>query len=93
MAVWFELSTEQRADYVVAKEQLITKMAPMEFVSLEEFHSHKMRSGEAIALYLHYLKRLLQQAIPELEANARKSPFFVRVTCLSKLATPCDRRY
>ena len=52
LAVWLELSEEQRADYKVAKEQLIKKMAPTEFVSLEEFHSRKMRPGEAIALYL-----------------------------------------
>ena len=72
LAIWLELSTEQKADYAVAKEHLITKMAPTEFVSLEEFHSRKMRPGEAIALYLYDLKRLLQQAMPELEANASK---------------------
>ena len=73
LAIWLELSTEQKADYAVAKEHLITKMAPTEFVSLEEFHSRKMRPGEAIAPYLYDLKRLLQQAMPELEANASKS--------------------
>ena len=39
LASWLELSDEQQADYKVTKEQLITKMAPNEFVSLEEFHS------------------------------------------------------
>ena len=53
LAIWLELSTEQKADYAVAKEHLTTKMAPTEFVSLEEFHSRKMRPGEAIALYLY----------------------------------------
>ena len=42
LAIWLELSTEQKADYAGAKEHLITKMAPTEFVSLEEFHSRKM---------------------------------------------------
>ena len=56
LAIWLELSEEQKADYKVAKEQLIEKMVPTEFVSLEEFHSRKMRPGEAIALYLHDLK-------------------------------------
>ena len=37
LASWLELSYEQQADYKVAKEQLITKMAPNEFVSLEVF--------------------------------------------------------
>ena len=56
LAIWLELSEEQKADYKVAKEQLIKKMVPTEFVSLEEFHSCKMRPGEAIALYLYDLK-------------------------------------
>ena len=41
-----------------------------EFVSLEEFHSRMMHPGEAIMLYLHDLKRLLQQAMPGLAENA-----------------------
>ena len=56
LAIWLELSTEQRTDYAVAKEQLITKMAQTEFVSLEEFHSRKLRPGEAITRYLYDLK-------------------------------------
>ena len=47
-------------------------MAPTEFVSLEEFHSRKMRPGEAIALYLHDLKQFSQQAMPEIAENASK---------------------
>ena len=72
LAVWLELSTESTADYATAKKSLISKMAPTEFVSLEEFHSRKLRPGEAIALYLHDLKRLLKQAMPELAAAAAK---------------------
>ena len=56
LAVWLELSRESMADYATAKKSLISKMAPTEFVSLEEFHSRKLRPGEAIALYLHDLK-------------------------------------
>ena len=47
-------------------------MAPTKFVSLEEFHSRKLRSGEAITLYLNDLKCLLQQAMPEMVADASK---------------------
>ena len=72
LAVWLELSKGQRADYVVVKEQLITKMALTKFVLLEEFYSYKMRPGEAIALYLYSLKCLLQQAMPRLAENASK---------------------
>ena len=56
LAIWLELSEEQKADYKVTKEELMKKMAPTEFVSLEEFPSRKMRPGEAIALYLHDFK-------------------------------------
>ena len=45
-------------------------MAPSEFISLEEFHSRTMQPGEAVALYLYDLKRLFQQAMPELAENA-----------------------
>ena len=41
-------------------------MAPSEFIFLEEFHSRTMWPGEAVTLYLYDLKRLLQQAMPEL---------------------------
>ena len=44
-----------------------------EFISLEEFHSHTMRPGEAIALYIHDLKRLLRQAMPGLTATVTTS--------------------
>ena len=47
-------------------------MAPTKFVSLEEFHSHKLRPAEAIALYLHDVKWLLNQAILKLAAEAAK---------------------
>ena len=69
LVVWLELTEEQKTSYALAKAQMITKMAPTKFVSLEEFRSRKMRPGEAIALYLHDLKRILQQAMPELAAN------------------------
>jgi len=72
LAVWLELSTESTADYATAKKSLISKMAPTEFVSFEEFHSRKLCPGEAIALYLHNLKRLLKQAMPGLAAEAAK---------------------
>ena len=44
-------------------------MVPNKFISLEEFYSRMMHPGEAIALYLHDLKRLLQQPMPELAVN------------------------
>ena len=90
LAIWLELSTEQKADYAVAKEQLIAKMAPTEFVCLEEFHSRKLRPGEAITLYLYDLTGLLRQAMPEMKANASK-PLLLH-QFLSGLPTPISRQ-
>jgi len=56
LAVWLELSTEGTADHATAKKSLISKMAPTKFISLEEFHSRKLRHAEGITLYLHDLE-------------------------------------
>jgi len=56
----------------VTKGKLIKKMAPLEFVSLEEFQKRSIFPSESVGMYLYELKRLLQQAMPELTAYARK---------------------
>ena len=65
-------------------------MALTEFVALEEFHSRKMRPGEAITLYLHDRKRLLRQAMPELAENVSK-PLLLH-QFLSGLPGPVSRQ-
>ena len=72
LAAWMELTDEEKKDYSVAKDKLIKKMAPLEFVSLEEFQKRSIFLGESVGMYLYELKRLLQQAMPELTADARK---------------------
>ena len=72
LAVWLELSQEEQKDIARAKEKMIQKMAPTEFVSLEKFQRRKMLPGEAISLYLHDLKMLLDQAMPILAAEAKQ---------------------
>ncbi len=44
----------------------------MGFTSLEVFHHRKLRPGEALSLFVHELKKLLEQAMPELESTARQ---------------------
>ena len=44
----------------------------MEFVSLGEFHRRKLRPGEALSVFVHDAKKLLDQAMPKLEKNARE---------------------
>ena len=51
---------------------LLEGEAPMGFTSLEEFHRRTLQPGESVSVYVHDLKQLLDQALPDLEANARK---------------------
>lgn len=71
LAVWLELNEEEQADYKTAKEKMNSRMAPMGFVSLDEFHKRKLRPGEALSVFLLDLKKLLSQAMPVLEGRAR----------------------
>ena len=41
-------------------------------MSLEEFNHQKLRPDETPTLYLHELKKTLQQAIPDLDNATRK---------------------
>ena len=86
LAVWLELTDEQKKDYEAAKKELVAKMAPMGFASLEDFHRRKLLPGESVSVYVHDLKRLLDQALPELEANARKQ-FVLHQSCRGYLHT------
>ena len=72
LIVWLELSQEEQKDIATAKEKMIQKMAPMEFISLDKFQKRKMLPGEVISLYLHELKMLLDQAMPILVAEAKQ---------------------
>ena len=45
---------------------------PMNFVSLDDFHCRKLRSGEAISLYVHNLRKLLNHMLPDLEQAAKE---------------------
>ena len=68
LAVWSELKENQQVDYERARRLIIEKMAPAGFVSLSNFNQRKLQPGEVLSVYLHELKRLLNQAIPNLDA-------------------------
>ena len=72
LAVWLELSEEQKQWYATAKKELSIALMPMEFVSLNNFHRCMMRPGEALSVFVHDLKKLLEQAMLELDAPARE---------------------
>ena len=71
LAVWMELTADEQKDYKTAKKQMVAKMVPTGFASLEDFHRRKLQPEESVSIYVHDLKRLLDQAMPELDKNAR----------------------
>ena len=72
LAMWLELSEDEQADYATVKEQLSNKLAHLGFDSLDEFHQRKLRPGEPLSVFVHHSKKLLEQAMPGLEANTKK---------------------
>lgn len=71
LAVWLELSEEDQSSYSKAREKIKQKMLPMEFLALNNFHRRKLRPGEALSVFVHDMKSLLDQAMPQLDAPAR----------------------
>ena len=66
MVVWLDLSGADQKDYEVVKENKLAKMAPVGFVLLGDFHSRKLKPGGSLSVFLHEPKKLLSQAIPNL---------------------------
>ena len=76
-AIWLELSNEQQGDYKVAKEGIKKAMKPMGSVSLGNFHRRKLRSGEALSVFVHDLKKLIDQVIPNMTKEAKNLFYFI----------------
>ena len=68
LAVWLELSEAEQADYKIAKD---SKLTPVAFVSMDEFHKRKLRPGEPLSIFVQDVKRLLLQAMPDLDQGTR----------------------
>ena len=72
LAVYLDLSEDEKKDYKVARQKLIDRLGPMKFTSLDEFHARKLHPGESLSVFLHTLKRMLTQAMPESDAATRQ---------------------
>ena len=68
LAIWLELTTEQQENYQTVKSKIIERMGPVRFVSFDDFQARKLQPNEALSVFLHDLKQLLKQAIPEADA-------------------------
>ena len=53
LSVLMELTEEEQKAYDAAKKQIVAKMAPMGFVSLDDFHRHNLQLEESISIYVH----------------------------------------
>ena len=54
------------------KKELMAAMTSMSFTTLERFRQRKMVPGEALPVFLHDLKQLLEQAMPGLDSAAKE---------------------
>ena len=70
LAIWLELTEDEQRDYTVTKKKIVDAIKPMSFISLDDFHKRLLRPEEPLSLYVHELKQLLNQAMPEITANA-----------------------
>ena len=50
-------------------------MSPVQFVSMDDFYSQKLLPGEPLSVFVHELKRLMDQAMPEMQAAVNSSVF------------------
>ena len=65
LAIWLELSTEEKANYETSKAKIISRMASVRFVSLDDFRARKLNPGESLSVFLHELKLLSKKAMPD----------------------------
>ena len=71
LAIWLELMTEEKASYATSKDKIITKMKPMQFVSLDDFWVQRLNPGESLPMFLHELKQLSKKVMPDAETATR----------------------
>ena len=72
LAVWIELTDDEQKDYAVTKKKIIDAIMPMRFVSLTDFHKRMLMPGESLSMYVHQLKQLLGQAMPDISADVKE---------------------
>ena len=67
-----ELNEEDKEDYAEVKKVTKSKLLPTTFTALEKFNGKLTLPSETLPLYLHDLKQLLDQAMPELPNKVRE---------------------
>ena len=63
MVCWLDIPAETKKIFKDVKRLLVEKLRPSGFLAFAEFQARKLRLGETALLYVHELKRLLEDAI------------------------------
>ena len=71
LAIWLELTTEEKESYATSKAKIIARMAPVRFVSLDDFCARRLNLGESLPVFLHELKQLSKKAMPDADVATR----------------------
>ena len=58
LAVWLDLSAEEKKKLREVKETLVSRITPNTFMTIEQFRQRKLIPGEALSLFVHDLQQL-----------------------------------
>ena len=72
LVTWLELISEQQANYEQAKTNILERMGPVRFVTMDEFHRRRIFPGESLSVFWHELKRMIDRAMPAANAPTRQ---------------------
>ena len=89
LVCWLDIPAETKKIFKDVKQLLVEKLRPSGFVAFAEFQARKLRPGETALLYVHELKRLLEDAMPNLDADSQDRILFQQL--LAGLPDDCSR--
>ena len=75
-----ELTEDKQKDYDLTRKKIEERIMPADFVTLDEFHKRRLHPGES-SLFVYHLKKLLDQAMPGMDATARKQLLLHQFLC------------
>ena len=70
-----EISEVKQRNYRDTKNTILEKLSPQAFVSLDGFLKWWLHSGEPISVFMHEMKNILSQVMPELVGGPRNQLF------------------
>ena len=72
-AIWFEFRklTTRLQKNKCSKKQMLKKVMPMKYVTLEEFYQRKLHPSRVVPLLIHNLKNCLTNSCPRLSRQLR----------------------